>query len=61
MRPNAGLPNFEDLQSIFAKPCLVKEWERRSAAPDVFRYWHLALDGQHYSAMLFWDSFMVRQ
>jgi len=47
-----------DLQQPFDDLWRVRELERRSAAPDVFRYWHLDLDGLHYYAMLFWDAFM---
>jgi hypothetical protein len=47
-----------DLQPFFAELWLVREFENQSAAPDVFRYWHYELDGQHYYAMLFWDAFM---
>jgi hypothetical protein len=47
-----------DLQPVFADVCLMRELENRSAAPDVFRYWYIDLDGQHHYAMLFWDAFM---
>jgi hypothetical protein len=46
------------LQPFFADLCLVRELEKRSAAPNVFRYWYIDLEGQHYYAMLFWEAFM---
>jgi hypothetical protein len=36
----------------------VKELERDSAVPSVFRYWHVEVDDQHYYSMLFWEAFM---
>jgi hypothetical protein len=50
--------NAKDLQPIFADLWRCRELERQSAAPDVFRYWHLDLDGEHYYALLFWNAFM---
>ncbi len=47
-----------DLQPLFAELCRVRELETRSAAPNVFRYWYIDLDGQHHYAMLFWEAFM---
>jgi hypothetical protein len=47
-----------DLQLFFLDLFRVQELERRSAAPNVFRYWYIDLDGQHYYAMLFWEAFM---
>jgi hypothetical protein len=47
-----------DLQPLFADLWQVKELQRDSAVPTVFRYWHFELDGQHYYSMLFWEAFM---
>jgi hypothetical protein len=46
------------LQPVFFDLFRVRELERRSAAPDVFRYWYIDLDGQHHYALLFWEAFM---
>jgi hypothetical protein len=47
-----------DLQPLFADLCRVRELVKKSAAPNVFRYWHIDLDGQHHYALLFWEAFM---
>ena len=36
----------------------VKECERRSAAPEVFRYWYCEDQGLHSYAMFYWEAFM---
>jgi hypothetical protein len=47
-----------DLEFPFDELFRVQEVEKRSAAPDVFRYWNIELDGLHAYALLFWDAFM---
>lgn len=48
----------QDLQPIFCDLWRVRELQKDSAVPAVFRYWHMELDGQHYYSMLFWEAFM---
>jgi hypothetical protein len=47
-----------DLEFPFDELFRVHEVEKRSAAPDVFRYWSVEVDGLHAYALLFWNSFM---
>jgi hypothetical protein len=47
-----------DLEPPFDDLFRVQEVEKKSAAPDVFRYWSVDLDGLHAYALLFWNAFM---
>ena len=49
----------EELEEPFDDLRKCEEVERRSAAPDIFRYWYVDDGGVNWYAMLFWEAFMV--